>query len=324
MLSSSYARQLGFDNSSGAQVAFDSSGHDAFVVWSQFDSVRLPANYHATQRQYLFVPCENVVGCTWIDGDNGWKSTTLIETDSADAFNPQVAGFGSGNAVAVWQKASVNPLQFSTHTRAGGWVAPGPINPAATASALPPVLAAADDGSAIALWIEPVAGRQTLMASKLSGTTWSAPLALDDSAGGGAENLQVVMDGSGNAIIVWTQFAAGTVGLYTRRCPPGLLTTCSAPEKISGQFVTAENPSLAGARNGDAIVVWRHTATPGGPRSLYAQHYSAANAAWSLTPAFIDNNVFSVRVAMDNRAIATVLWVKSEGGKTNLYASRFE
>ena len=243
------------------------------VKWGQ---LQIPANYHATQKQYLFVPCENVAGCIWVDGDNGWKTTTLIDITSGDAVDPLVAGYGSGQALAIWQKPSAPaPLQFSTHTRAAGWVprrliSPGP---AVVPFAIQTKLAAADNGS---------------------------------------------------AIVAWTQLSAGKVSLHTRRCPPGALCTCSAPVVISGQFASAESPSLAGARNGNAIIMWRHAATPGGPINLYSQHYSAVGAAWSSTPVLVDNNVFSVRAAMDNRGIATALWTKSEAGKINLYASRFE
>jgi hypothetical protein len=53
---------------------------------------------------------------------------------------------------------------------------------------------------------------------------------------------------------------------YARRCPSGSLSTCSVPDKVTSVFVNAAGPSLAAASNGDAIVVWQHAETSGGPR----------------------------------------------------------
>ncbi len=327
---SANARQLSFGgNASGPQVAFDGSGFDAFTVWTQYDEGRPPAAYRITQRPYLFVPCDVIPGCAWREGDFGWRSTTLIETNPYDAISPQVSGYGSGNAVAVWAQSDgrfgVMPLWANTHTKAGGWASPVQVNPGANTMASSAAVAAAADGSAIVLWVESVVGRNTIFASRLSGSVWSAPIVFADSAVGPADTPQVVFDASGAATIAWTQIVGNRWHLHARHCPPGVLAACGAAQKIESLAGNAERPRLAGAPNGDAIMVWQQAEVGGGPRSIYAHHYSAAGASWGATPALIDANADGAQIAMDKRGRATVVWSKlNDAGKTNIYASRFE
>ena len=326
---SANARQLSFGgNAADPQVGFDGSGFDAFTVWTQYDEGRPPAAYRIAQRPYLFVPCDVIPGCVWKDGDFGWRSTSLVETNPYDAISPQVSGHGSGNAVAVWPQSDgrfgVMPLWANTHTKAGGWASPVQVNPGANTMASSAVVAAAANGSAIALWVESVVGRNTIFASRLSGSVWSAPIMFADSAVGAADTPQVVFDASGAATIVWTQLVASGWHLHARHCPPGALAACGAAQKIEPLAGNAERPRLAGAPNGDAIVVWQQAEAGGGPRSIYAQHYSAAGASWGAAPALIDANADGAQIAMDKRGKATVVWTKYEAGKTNIYASRFE
>lgn len=321
------ARQLTFGgNASDPQLSFDGAGHEVFTVWTQYDAGRLPASYRITQRQFLFVPCESFVPCVWDPLDVGWRSTTLIETHPYDAITPQVSGFGTSGAVAVWSKAQGLfglELWANTHTRAGGWASAVRVNPGSGNRAEQPAVAAAFDGSAIAVWIESVAGRKTVFASRLSSTGWSAPQTFDDASASQADVPQLVVDGNGNTLIVWLQLGGGTWNLYARRCPAGALSGCSAPEKIESLAGNSELPRIAGAPNGDAIVVWQQ-ADAAGQRSIHASNYSAAAGSWSASPALIDVGAGGAQVAIDKRGIGTVVWSKFDAaGKSNIYASRF-
>lgn len=113
--------------------------------------------------------------------------------------------------------------------------------------------------------------------------------------------------------------------LHARHCLPGVLAACGAAQKIESLAGNAERPRLAGAPNGDAVVVWQQAEAGGGPRSIYAHHYSAAGASWGATPALIEANADGAQIATDKRGRATVVWSKPDAaGKTNVYASRLE
>ena len=319
------ARQISAGgNASDPQIAFDGAGNDVFTVWTQYDSVRLPASYHITQRQFLFVPCAFVVPCVFDPNDFGWRSATLVETDPYDAIAPQISGFRTGGAVAVWSKAQgLFGLEVwgATHSKAGGWATSVRIN-GGNNRAEQPAVAAAPDGSAVATWIESVAGRKSLFASRLSGAGWSAPVTFDDASAGQVDAPQLIADAAGNSVIVWLQFSAGTWALYSRRCPPGPLSGCSAPAKIENLPGQAELPRIAGAPDGTAVVVWQQQATSGGPRDIYANHYSSAGG-WGAAAELIDTAAGGAQVAIDKRGIATVVWCKFDAsGKSSIYASR--
>ena len=321
------ARQLSFgSNASDPQLSFDGTGHEVFNVWTQYDAGRPPPAYRITQRQFLFVPCESFLPCAWDPLDVGWRSTTLIETDPNDAIAPQVSGFGSSGAVVVWGKAQGLfglELWANTHSGAGGWASPVRVNPGSANRAEQPAVAAAFDGSAISVWIESVAGRKTVFASQLSGAAWSMPQSFDDASAGQADAPQLVVDANGNSLIVWVQLVGGAWDLYARRCPPGPLSGCSAPRRIGNLSGSAALPRIAGAPNGDAIVVWQQT-DAAGQRSIYASNYTAAAGSWSAGPALIDTGAGGAQVAVDKRGIGTVVWSKFDAaGKSNIYASRF-
>lgn len=307
-------------NASASQLSIDSDGHDVFTVWNQYDSSRSPAAYRVGQQQYLYVPCEFTLPCAWNPADFGWRTSSFVELNSSDADTPQVSAWGSGNAVAVWPQFAAG-VWANTHTTAGGWATPVQINPGG--GGLSPMVAAAADGSAVAVWIDNVASRRTLMASRLSGAGWSAALAIDDPAGGTADNPQVVVDAGGNTMIAWTQGSVGSGTLYARRCPSGPLASCGAPVQIGGLTGGATAPSLATAPNGDAIVVWTQGDRAGTMRVL-ANHYAVASAGWLAAPLQLDGDRSTTpRVSIDKRGTATAVWAKDITGKTHIFASRY-
>ncbi len=317
----------GGGTASDPQVAFDDDGHAAFTVWTEYDSGRPPAAFRITQQQYLYADCDRVVPCAWDQNNFGWRGATLIETDPEDTIAPQVAGFGQGGAVAVWGKAqgaSGLELWGSTHNRATGWSPLARINASANRVDKHTV-AAAPDGSATAVWIESIAGRRTVLASRLIGAGWSAPLPVDDTTAGQSDEPQVAVDGNGNALITWVQLAGGSWSVRSRRCPAGALSGCAAVRLVAGPAGSVELPRLAGAPNGAAMIVWQQVDSAG-QRGLYASAYAAAGDAWDSSATRIDPGpgVSGAQVAIDKGGVATAVWSKPDAaGKQSIYASRY-
>ncbi len=316
----------GGGTASDPQVSFDDDGHDAFAVWTEYDSGRAPPAFRITQRQFLYAACDLIVNCAWNQNDFGWRSTTLIETAAEDAISPQVSGFGHRNAVAVWGKAQGAvglELWAADHAFATDWGIPVRVNTSANRVEKWAV-AAAPDGSATAVWIESVAGRRTLFASRLGSAGWSAPQALDDPAGSQADEPQVVVDRNGNALVAWIQFVAGAWSVQARRCPPGPLSGCTAVARVVGPAGNAEQPRLAGSPGGDALVVMLQ-ADAARHRGRYASGYTPARG-WAASADRVDagGGMAGARVAIDKAGIATLVWSKFDAaGKQSIYASRY-
>lgn len=320
--SSSYARQLSVGgNANSAQVAFDASGYNSFSVWTQYVPDRQPAAYRPAQQPYLFVPCDVIANCLWIEGDLGWRSTTLLDIGGGEGSEPQVAGYGSGGAVAVWRKYLAG-VWASTHSKAAGWAAPVQLALGGSAEMMK-VAASADGSSAVALWIDNASSRPTLTASRLAAAAWSAPVAIDNPAGGSSQEPQVAIDASGNAIIVWLQ--AGHV--VARRCLAGALTACGAQTSIEALSGEARFPRLAATPTGDAVVAWKQIGVAGSPPRIYATPFVASSASWGANPVAVGDATSlneGPEVAIDKRGKATLVWARDEAGKTNVYASRLE
>jgi hypothetical protein len=322
------ARRIGGGGTaSDPQVAFDDDGHSAFTVWTEYDVGRPPPAFRITHQQYLYANCDFIVPCAWDQNNFGWRGAILIETDPEDTIAPQVAGFGLEGAVAVWGKAQGGfglELWGNTHGRVAGWSPPVRISASANRVEKHAV-AAAPDGSATAVWIESVAGRRTVLASRLGGAGWSAPTAIDDATAGQADGPQVAVDSHGNALIAWVQLAGGVWSVRSRRCPAGPLSGCAAVQQVAGPAGSAELPRLAGAPNGTAVVVWQQT-DGAGQRGVYASAYAAAGDVWDASASRVDPGpgVVGVQVAIDKGGAATAVWSKPDAaGNQSIYASRF-
>jgi hypothetical protein len=140
------------------------------------------------------------------DGGVSWSTPEDLSASGQDADHPQVAVDGSGNAVAVWHRDSPNlyVVQSSRSTDGGvSWSTP--VNLAVSGrDALYPQLAVYGSGNAVAVW-QRFDGRNYIVQSSGSsdgGVSWSTPVNLSAS-GQFAENPQVAVDGSGNAVAVW-------------------------------------------------------------------------------------------------------------------------
>ena len=332
---------VGGNNANGPQPAFDdddATGNAIFAVWYQYQFGSSQSNYRITQRQYHGARCTAPFACGIGDPSLiGWQGRSLLDPhDIGDASEPQIAAWGIRNAVAVWTQ-NVTGLGNRTYANIatnGTWTTGRVIDPQggvyATAG---PVVAADPSGNAIAVWMEWAPGRTTLMASRYSTGNWSAPTQIDDVSGGNAGDWdpprqQVVMDGSGNAIIVWQQVNANRseYNIYARRCPAGPLSGCGSLVSLETSTGYADFPQVAVAPNGDAIAVWKQE--DGSARRIYANHYTAATNSWNANPTRVGgaNGTWSEgpQIAIDGSGRATVVWTEFENSEYNIYAVRYE
>lgn len=332
---------LGAGNANSPQLAYDTSGYNVFTVWSQYDQV---SDYLITQRPYYHVPCPDPadLGCVWNPNDFGWRSTTIASPFSiGDAGEPQVAAWGTRNAVAVWTQNNItgpvgNEIWANIATN-GTWGLPGTavrVNTGSIYGAAAPVVAVDSSGNAVAVWFE-WASRKTLYASRYDAgaATWSAPVQIDDPTGSNASHYDpprhaVVMDVNGNALIIWRQENAARTAynIHARRCPAGALAGCEAPVTIAPGTGWPDFPQLALAPNGDAIAVWKQA--DGNARRIYANHYSASSNSWNAAPSLVGGadipSSERPQIAIDGNGNATVVWTEYESGQYNIYANRYE
>jgi len=223
------------------QVAVDSSGN-AMVVWSQYDGIRnniwsnryvvgsgwgIPqvvdnrdvsawdpqiaiddlGNAIAVWRQYEGTQM-SVWSSRYVLGI-GWGQAQTIEADDTSAVSsPQIAVDGSGNAIAVWHQwdGTCTSLYSNRYAVGVGWGGVQLVETDDTGHAENAQIAADDSGNAIAVWTLDDGSRIGIWSNRyVVGTGWEVPQPIEDDYSGDSHDPQVAVDGSGNAMAVWSQ-----------------------------------------------------------------------------------------------------------------------
>jgi hypothetical protein len=172
------------------QVDIDLAGN-AIVVWNQLDGTRfnILANYYT-------------VG-------SGWGTAELVEIDNVgNAFFPQVAFDGYGNAVTLWQQDDgirVN-ITANTYTPGSGWDNPTLIETDDTGDTLFPKICSDLSGYVVAVWQQNDGTLFNIWTNSYrTGSGWNTATLIETDHNGGVLSPQISLDRSGNAIAVWSQ-----------------------------------------------------------------------------------------------------------------------
>ena len=184
------------------QVAMDGSGN-AVAVWYQSDGTR------------------NNIWANRYTPSGGWGTAALIETDNAgDAYDPQVAMDGSGNAVAVWRQYDGTRFNIwaNRYTPSGGWGTAALIETDNAGDAYVPQVAMDGSGNAVAVWHQSDGTRYNIWANRYTPSGgWGTAALIETDNAGDAYIPQVAMDGSGNAIAVWHQSDGTRYNIWANR-----------------------------------------------------------------------------------------------------------
>ena len=246
-----------------AQVAIDGQGN-AIAVWSRFDGtnfiVQAAARAAASRRRWrYFTPKRG----------GSFGAPQDLSAASQDAFNPQVAFDGQGNAIAVWHRfdAGTNTIvqaaaraadsrrrrRYFTPKRGGSFGAPQDLSAAGQNASFPEV-AVDGQGNAIAVWRR-FDGTNFIVqaAARAAGGSFGAPQDLS-AAGQKAGFPEVAVDGQGNAIAVWQRFDGTNFIMQAAVRAAG--GSFGAPQDLSAAGQTANDPQVAVDGQGNAIAVW--------------------------------------------------------------------
>jgi hypothetical protein len=250
-------------------VAMDNNGN-ALVVWRQFDDSFACAG-----------DCPSAYKSEFRNG--AWSAPSSagdLGVTNPYAFPPHASMDDNGNALIVWSQYTdgVNDGIFMSKYGNGVWTRPTSttdhINPAGRSDKNPQV-AMDNHGNAIIVWQQYDGAFTQIYKSEYRGGGWTHPtnLATDHISpdGQNAYSPQVAMDDLGNAVIVWTQNYATTVGCGSMGTPgpcsavfmseyrssvwssPTSTTQHISP---SATDATAGSPTVAMDGSGNAIITW--------------------------------------------------------------------
>jgi len=199
---------------------------------------------------------------------------------------PTIAADGSGGAIIVWRdgRTVVNTDIYAQRIDAGGntmWTANG--NPVCTAfnSQSAPLIIPDGSGGAIVAWQDFRSGNVTdIYAQRINSSgyiQWTA-----DGVGvcTGKASLvlsQIIPDGSGGAIIAWSDRRNATNDIFAQRIDSNGAALWTANGVTACAAALSQTlPAIASDGSGGAIIAWQDNR--GGPNDIYAQRVDAAGA----------------------------------------------
>ena len=280
-----------------------------------------------------------------------WKTAVNIATDTDvtdtnGIRTPRVAYDAAGNALAVWDADNVgavgSSILWSRRPAGGAWTVPAkipdwfppPPDPSLGISVHDPVLAVAPNGNAIAAWrAMSYQGAHVMSSTFTPATGWTTPVFLwrkHPDMPGGAVDVRIASDSTGNVLVVWA--ASGVI--FYNRYTPGSGWVDSATVEGMGRMVSkligpATEPEMALNPAGQAVAIWRQgiDASPDLPHDydLWSSRNDMTTDTWTAPQQVEDadsTSFYGKSLVIDAGGTATALWSDYDGTRLHIRASR--
>jgi len=271
-----------------------------------------------------------------------WSVPVAIDDDGTADFDPQVAGGGGGDAVAVWVNANqVIPdgtlvtdfpqyLDISAATFDGGagiWSTPVSLS-ANSHLDFSPRVASADNGTALAVWVSNAddnifgsAGEpNTIMYSRYNGAAWSAPQA---AASGVASilDINVAYDGT-EAIVLFTGDPDDNLGTPDDLEIHGLNfngTSWSTVAQLTSDSLRDVNPHPAFDENGDPLAVWNRDGD-----LVYATQPDLGDVTTIIDRPGAKGGIVDFDLAIDTSGIIGIVWPEESDELSDIFYAVYD
>jgi hypothetical protein len=288
--------------SRNSQIAMDGHGN-AVAVWSE----------------------EGEAGYSiWSNHFNGstWANAELIETDDVgDADEPQIAMYGYGKAIAVWQRLDGFRWNIWANRFDGSSWGTAELIETGDATASDPQIAMDGAGNAVAVWIQSDGTAFSVWANHFDGSAWGTAAVIETDDTVYLEYPQIAMNDSGDAVAVWEQHAGGSqVNIWANHFDG---STWGTAERIENSNNRTINPQIAMDGAGNAIAVWEEQIEVG-HRNVWANHFDGS--AWG-SARLIEHTSFSAykpQIAMEYDGSAIAVWEQADNYFDEIWANRFD
>ncbi len=233
-------------NAYNPEVVIDPLGN-AIVVWYQSDGTR--DNIHANR---------------FDSGTLKWGTPTLVEIDNlGSAERPHIAVDPSGNAIAVWRQSNGTRYSILANRFDGitlKWGVATLIETNDLGHAHSPQVAVDKSGNAVVVWNQSDGNRQknNIWANRFDGVSlkWGVATLIETDNVGHAYSPHVVVDPSGNAMVVWYQ-SDGTWYNTLANLLDGVNLKWGVPTLIEmDNLGDAARPRVGVDPSGNVIAVW--------------------------------------------------------------------
>lgn len=193
-----------------------------------------------------------------------WSPAVVLSDSTHNAYNPQVAVNGQGDAIVVWFEDDNGILRVYGSKRAVGadWQDSQLISAADAQLARFPQVVMNHDGNIIIMW-EQYDGqnwRIATCAGLFSRSTWSTTTFVS-AAGHDAFDPDIAIDQYGSALATWMFYDSQTIKrIQVARCDAKSKTWTSVSEQplLSGASSDSQSPQIAyNSNSGQIVVAWQ-------------------------------------------------------------------
>ncbi|MCF6323125.1 MAG: hypothetical protein L3J89_02175 [Gammaproteobacteria bacterium] len=178
-------------------------------------------------------------------------------------------------------------------------------------------------GNAIAVWAQSDGTRTSIWTNRYTaGGTWGNPELIETDDAGNAVTPQIAVDGSGNALAVWSQSDGDRNNIWANRYTAGgAWGTAQMIETDNANSATA--PQITVNDSGDAMAVWQQI-DGSGISNIWANHYASAST-WGTaeTIEFNTRDAITPQVTMDTNGNAIAIWSQDDSFRFNIQTNRY-
>lgn len=278
---------------------------------------------------------DNIAAFRYAADSDAFTAAVTVDTGSADAEGPRIAGDADGNAIVVWAQPNASSgfsevLASRYDAGTDSWSAPVVLSDA-TLDAFAPDIGMAASGDALAIWEENDGsnpGDIVFAVFDTAAGSWSAGSVVDDSAQA-AFNPRIAVNDSGLAVAAWEQDTAP--GAFTFDAVASVYdgTGWSVPETLDDRDASVRDPQVGIDASGTALVAWQQEKDDGSfVDDALAAVFDPGTSSWA-APVEVDgttNSIDDPLLAMSARGTAFIVYEENApGGSFNTVASvRYE
>ncbi|MGA2625024.1 MAG: T9SS type A sorting domain-containing protein [Bacteroidota bacterium] len=300
-------------------IASDGSG-GAIIAWRDM---------RGTKRE-IYAQRVNASGITQ------WTSNGVpMDTVTSYQWNPTIASDGSGGAIITWaDDRNGNDDIYAQRVNASGtvqWTANGYAICTAAAFQENPVLVPDGSGGAIITWYDHRNGNDDIYAQRVNASgavQWYSDGIAICTATGDQMTPVIISDGSGGAIITWTDHRGSNDDIYAQRVnASGVPQWITNGDSICTATGDQASPILVSDGSGGAIITWQDTRSNNS--DIYAQHVNGSGTPqWTANGVAIcsaPNGQGEATLASDGSGGAIITWEDYRNGNDDdIYAQKVD
>jgi hypothetical protein len=249
----------------------------------------------------------------------GWSDAAVLSADGTD--QPRVVIDAAGNATVLWLQLEPSgvfrrSVWASRRPVGGNWSAASRLELSEQDIGEAALAVGAVSGRAMAIWRELSSTGPQVFARAADVTGLWGAMTRINGAGNNVGSLRLGMDGSGNAVALWSQTATGSTVTSVWSNRYNVSTGWGSAVRVDSDATASTqdlDPSLAVSGNGQAFAAWSRLGS-----GIWASR-ADAGGNWS-TPTQLAQGLVSVgvglpRVAADASGNAMAVW--AQGATTN-------